>query len=175
MMAETLFMNHAGKSHARALIAEMSVILLTAVLLGTAWNHKLLYQAWTGEAPTGAEEGARLAADTPLPLGLMQVKELYDRNEALFVDARDAKSFAAGHIQGALSLPAGAADARLPRFIATVPPNALLVVYCNGYDCHDSRDLGARLLRAGHRTVYVFEGGYPEWRDAGYPTERGDR
>ncbi len=48
-----------------------------------------------------------------------------------------------------------------------------LVVYCSGYDCHDSRDLATRLLAAGYRTVYVFEGGYPEWRDAGYPTREG--
>ena len=164
-------MTQPGQAHNKALLAEMAVILVTAALLGVAWNHKLLYQAWTGQAPTATRESGQPQADIALPLGLMQVKELYDRNEALFVDARDAVTYAAAHITGARSLPLGEIDARLPRFIAEVPPTVTLVTYCNGYDCHDSRELGARLLRAGYRTVYVFEGGYPEWRDAGYPTE----
>ena len=69
----------------------------------------------------------------------------------------------------------GEADGRLAEFARRYPPTTLLVVYCNGYDCHDSRDLGAKLMKAGYRSVYVFEGGYPEWRDAGYPTEGGNR
>ena len=72
-------------------------------------------------------------------------------------------------------MPLGEFEALLPSFIAKVPPRSILVIYCNGYDCHDSRELGAKLLRAGYRTVYVFEGGYPEWKDAGYPTKGGNR
>ena len=166
-------MTHRKQPHNKALLAEMAAILFTATLLGVVWNHKLLHQAWTGQAPTTARESAQPRMDAALPLGLMQVKELYDRNEALFVDARDAVTYAAAHIQGARSLPLDVIDAWLPRFITEVPPTATLVIYCNGYDCHDSREVGARLLRAGYRTVYVFEGGYPEWRDAGYPTEGG--
>lgn len=167
-------MTHPRQTYTRALFVEMAAILVMAALLGIAWNYKLLVQTWTGQAPSDTQEKQHLTG-IPLPLGLMQVKELYDRKEALFVDARDSAAFSAGHIKGAVSLPVGALEARLPLFIATVPPTALLVAYCNGYDCHDSRDLGARLMGAGFRTVYVFEGGYPDWRDAGYPTEGGSR
>ncbi len=168
-------MPHTGNSHRKSLLAEMAAIVLAAVLIGTAWNHTLLYRAWTGQSLSRTGKQAQLGATIPLPLGLMQVKELYDRKEALFVDARDAVTFAAGHVQGAVSLPVGGADALLPIFISQVPPPTMLVVYCNGYDCHDSRELGEKLLRSGYLTVYVFEGGYPEWQDAGYPTERGKR
>lgn len=145
----------------------MTVIFLAAATLGIAWNRTLLFNAWTGEGPAGE---AQPRGNVPLPLGLMQVKELYDRHEATFVDARDNKAFATRHISGAMSLPAGDLAARLPRFRTQATPAATLVVYCNGYDCHDSRELGTRLLENGYRTVYVFEGGFPEWRDAGYPT-----
>jgi rhodanese-related sulfurtransferase len=168
-------MTHPRPTHTKTLLAEMAAILVTAALLGVAWNHKLLFQAWTGQAPTATRESAQTKAEIVLPLGLMQVKELYDRNEALFIDARDAMTYAAQHIKEARSLPLVEIDAQLPRFIAEVPAAVTLVAYCNGYDCHDSRELGARLLRAGYRSVYVFEGGYPEWRDAGYPTEGGKR
>lgn len=153
-------------------LAEMAVIFLIAAAMGIAWNHKLLRRAWTDNAPGSAPTDAatQLEAKVPLPLGLIQVKELYERREAIFVDARDEKTFAAGHITGAVTLPLGKTESGLPKFRGDVPVGQPLVVYCNGYDCHDSRDLATRLLAAGYRTVYVFEGGYPEWRDAGYPT-----
>lgn len=151
----------------------MAAIVLIAALLGGARSYKILRQAWKGEAPAATGVDGRRLADIPLPLGLMQAKELHGRKEALFIDARDGATYAEGHIAGARSLPLGELDARLPRLIADVPPTTLLVIYCNGYGCHDSRDLGAGLLRAGYRQVYVFEGGYPEWREAGYPVGRG--
>lgn len=172
---EILPMHRSGKSSPRELFAEITLILLSAAVIGVSWNHRLLYRSWTGQAPTGMANGSSTLSGIPLPLGLMQVKELYDRKEALYVDARNANEFAAGHITGAVSLPAGTVDTRLPLFISSVAPTTMLVVYCNGYDCHDSRDLGAKLMKAGYRAVYVFEGGYPEWRDAGYPTEGGNR
>lgn len=151
----------------KKLLAEMTVIFLMAATLGIAWNHTLLFNAWTGK---GAPGEAQTGGNVPLPLGLMQVKELYDRNEATFVDARDDKSFATRHIRGAVSFPVGEFATQFPRFRAQAARTTTLVVYCNGYDCHDSRELGTRLLENGYRTVYVFEGGFPEWRDAGYPT-----
>lgn len=154
------------------LLKEMAAIVLLAALIGVAWNHRLLYRSWSGRAApaTRLEQGLR-----PMPLGLMQAKELFDRHEALFVDARDSSAFAAGHISGAVSLPLGDADTGIARFRQKVPEASHLVVYCNGYDCQDSSELGERLLQSGYRPVYVFAGGYPEWRDAGYPTAGGAR
>ena len=168
-------MPRSGKSARQELFTEIMLIVLAAAAIGASWNHRLLYQAWTGQASAGVQNGGGTLSGIPLPLGLMQAKELFDRKEALFVDARNAGDFAAGHIPGAVSLPVGTVDTRLPLFSATVSPATMLIVYCNGYDCHDSRDLGAKLMKAGYRLVYVFEGGYPEWRDAGYRTEGGNR
>lgn len=160
----------------KRLLAEMALILLAAATVGIVWNHKLLLSAWTGNAPAGAHaEEVQAQGKIPLPLGLMQAKELCDRKEATFVDARDENAFAELHIIGATSLPAGEVAASIYRFRAEVPTTTTLVVYCNGYDCHDSREVGRMLLENGYRSVYVFEGGFPEWRDAGYPTTGGKR
>ena len=160
----------------RHLMIEMACIILVASALGVAWNHRLLSSVWSGRAvATMAPKLTTGRKSTPLPLGLIQVKELYDRREAVLVDARDGAAFAAGHIAGAYSLPVGEAEARSGRFRERVPSSTTIVAYCNGYDCHDSRELGEKLVGWGYGTVYVFEGGYPEWRDAGYPTEGGTR
>jgi rhodanese-related sulfurtransferase len=159
----------------KKLIAEIAVIFLTATLFGIAWNYRLLANAWSGRSAATAPAPAPKTGETPipLPLGLQQVKELYDRNEATFVDARDRATFAEGHIKGAVALPVGEVEGELARFREKVPLTATLVVYCNGYSCTDSRTLGDRLIGAGWRQIYIFEGGFPEWRDAGYPVVRG--
>jgi rhodanese-related sulfurtransferase len=159
----------------RYLIIEMACIFLVATAVGIAWNYRLLSSVWSGRvvATTTAPKLNPGQKNTPLPLGLIQVKELYDRHEAVLVDARDGAAFAAGHITGAHSLPVGEAEAQSGRFREQVPLSTPIVAYCNGYDCHDSRELGEKLLGWGYGTVYVFEGGYPEWRDAAYPTEGG--
>ena len=149
----------------------MAAILLVAAILGIAWNHRLLHKAWSGQAIATMTDQAAPTGAPPLPIGLMQAKELHDRREAVFVDARDAAAFAAGHIEGAVSLPASEAEAQSGLFRQRVPFSKPVVVYCNGYDCHDSAELGGELANWGYGTVYIFEGGYPEWRDAGYPTE----
>ena len=163
------------------LLREMAVICLLASAIGITWNHRLLLNAWTGKvtasSPAPASKFPNQSGNgqqaVPLPIGLMQVKEFHDRKEAVIVDARDGATFAAGHITGAVSLPLGEADGRLAEFARRYQPATLLVVYCNGYDCHDSHDLAGKLITKGFTTVFVFEGGFPEWEAAGYPVTGG--
>lgn len=155
-------------------ITEMAVILLVAAAIGLGLNHKLLRNVLAGKPVQKAAPVSQPAANTsPLPIGLMQAKELFDRQGATFVDARDKESYADGHIKGALSLPLAETDDGMARFKAEVKPQATLVVYCNGFDCHDSIDLGERLIKEGYENVYVFLGGFPEWKDAGYALDGG--
>src|SRR6266545_131670 len=130
----------------KKLCMEMAVIIVLASVTGLIVNHKLLLKVWSGrlDSVLSSDSGVRAVAKIPLPAGLMQVKELFDRKEAVFVDARDDFIYAQGHIKGALVMPLGQLDARLAQFTAKIPVTSTLVVYCNGYDCHDSMTLGTR-------------------------------
>ena len=81
--------------------------------------------------------------------------------------------YRAGHLAGAVALPLGEVAARLADFKLKVPTEQVLVIYCNGFGCPDSFELGVALLAAGYPRVRIFEGGFPEWRDAGRPLEVG--
>lgn len=153
----------------RTLLAESAAILLLASAIGLLWNYPLLKTVFTPESVSPPVAAA--AHSSPLPTGLAQVKELYFGKKALFVDARDEAAFREGHIPGSVSLPAGEAGAGTKAFIAAHPLNTTLVVYCNGYGCPDSRETADKLVSAGFGTVFVYEGGLPEWKKAGLPTE----
>jgi rhodanese-related sulfurtransferase len=161
-----------GTKH--VVLFEMVILLLLAWLIGIGVNRKLLVNAWSGKAITSSSSGASQMA-IPLPLGLMQVKELYDKNEAVILDSRDRNAFSAGHIKKAVSLPLTEAGTLISEFSARTPKTAMLVVYCNGYACDDSVELGKQLIAAGYNSVYYFDGGFPAWRDAKYPTAGGKR
>lgn len=155
------------------ILLEMSVIVLVAVIVGIIWNHRMLLDVYSGKvAESGAAStSSREPAAALLPAGLMQVRELFEGKEAVFIDAREGGVFRQGHIKGAVSLPVGELDARLPDFHAKVPLDATLVIYCSGFGCHDSRTVGQKLLQSGYKQILIFEGGFPEWKDAGLPVE----
>jgi rhodanese-related sulfurtransferase len=104
----------------------------------------------------------------PMPALLDEVQQVVNSGGVL-VDARSPELYAAGHIDGAMSLPMVEIEAVLPDFLGHVSKDQALITYCSGFGCPDSFDLGVRLIEAGYQNVRVFEGGYPEWRDAGLP------
>ncbi len=148
------------------------LIALVGLLAGLAVNQRLVREAFTGKlAVTPATERAADPA-RPQPVLLAEVRELL-AGGALAVDAREEGLYGDGHLPGARLLPLGALDERLEVFRQAVPAERTLVIYCNGYGCPDSFDLALRLAAAGYRDLRVFEGGFPEWRDAGLPVEKG--
>ncbi|HBG05887.1 MAG: sulfurtransferase [Geobacteraceae bacterium GWC2_58_44] len=155
-------------------VAEICLIIIISASAGVAWNWSLLTGAWRGEATQQAQPSAPTGEELPMPIGLMQVKEMHDSKQAVLVDARNAASFAEGHITGAIILPLDQARKNLSfPSSAKVPKDATIIVYCNGFSCHDSMEVGKLLMQAGYASVYVYEGGFPEWRDAGYPVATG--
>lgn len=157
------------------LLRDCAAILLVASALGLAWNRRPLIDAYYGTTRDARQTTTAYPSPLPLPLGLMQIREFFDRSEAVIVDARSSETFAKGHIRGSFSLPLDDAERRLPEFSRKVPKDAMLIIYCNGFGCHDSMELGKKLQQAGYGQVFVYEGGYPEWRDAGYPVEEGQQ
>ncbi len=114
------------------------------------------------------------ALDRPVEAGLLQVKRLHDAGTALFVDAREADEYAAGHIAGAINLPFDRASADPELLAALDDAGGPIVTYCGGGACELSLNLAWELVHAGQPRVLVYLGGYPEWEAAGYPTAVGE-
>jgi len=154
-------------------VGEICLIVVVSASVGIVWNRTLLTSAWRGET-AGQAQAAPAGEELPMPVGLTQVKQMYDAKQAVIVDARSSANFAEGHIAGALTLPLEVARKNPARpFKVKLPADATIIAYCNGFSCHDSMDLGKILMHAGYATVYVYEGGFPEWHDAGYPVAKG--
>lgn len=96
-------------------------------------------------------------------------------SQVIFLDARARNEFEKGHIPGAMSLPAGDFGAAVPRKARDYLPGNIVVIYCQGADCHDSHDVAKRLQQANMQVaqILIFKDGYPAWVAAGHPTNTG--
>jgi rhodanese-related sulfurtransferase len=127
--------------------------------------------------PAAASDGVPEIPDLgrPIQVQLPAVKRFFDAGAVVFVDAREHDEYVSGHIAGAVHLPFEEAVTDPARLEALQTLGKPIVTYCGGGTCELSINLAHALVQAGHRKVLVFMGGYPEWANAGYPIDTGDR
>ena len=99
-----------------------------------------------------------------------EARGFYLRGSALFIDARHASDFNAGHIKGAVSIPLQEIRKNSP-ILSDLPRDRLLVAYCDGEGCSSSIELAKLLYRSGFSNVKVFFGGWNEWLAHKQPTD----
>ena len=108
-------------------------------------------------------DSAFAPAEQPYRVDLSTAVGLYmkrTKNNIHFVDAREPKLYAEGHIAGAVNIP----FERLAEYgEITIPKADLVVIYCDGGDCHLSNDLAEYMLQNGWQRLAVYEGGWEEW------------
>ena len=150
----------------RRVLLEALVLVLVAASAGLSLNYTMVMKAFTGRNVVIVPQASKstTAAQFPLPVDYEEIDKLLIDGH-LLVDARDPNLFADSHLPGAVSFPLGEVDLLLVEFSAKFPRETPLIIYCNGFGCPDSFDLGVRLLAEGYQLVQVYEGGFPEWRD----------
>lgn len=100
-----------------------------------------------------------------------RARQIFDRGDVLFVDARPRDNYDGGHISGAVSLPLGQFDEFIDAFLERHPIDQPIVTYCSGRTCEDSHNLAQLLMDFGFSDVKVFIDGYPGWVAEGHPIE----
>ena len=151
----------------KRILLEACVLVAFGGLFGLTVHHQLVLDAFAGRlVPQRPAVPEAVTAPLPGPVLLDEVQQILAEG-GLLVDARSPELFASAHIQDAMSLPLVEIDKALEAFVSEGDRDRTLVTYCSGFGCPDSFDLGVLLIEAGYRDVRVFEGGFPEWRDAG--------
>jgi|TARA_Y100000310_G_scaffold48023_1_gene44564 rhodanese-related sulfurtransferase len=103
----------------------------------------------------------------PMMIDLTLAVQLYERG-VTFIDARDEDEFNQGHIAGSLNAP-------IIQLVSQLSPDDPLVTYCSGEGCDLSMELSETLMLDWQFTkVFIFDGGWPEWKAGGHPVEGGE-
>jgi len=96
-------------------------------------------------------------------------------------DVRHEDEFKKAHVPSSISVPYKEGSAKEVDFdrgddqfaLNKLPKdkNAPFMMYCDGTICWKSYKSAVMAIEAGWKNVYWFRGGFPEWREAGLPTE----
>ena len=106
---------------------------------------------------------------SPMVVNLEFSKYHFDAGSAIFIDARDPEEYDSGHIQGAINIPFDYYE-EYEDLINELDEEKIYITYCSGGECSLSMDLADYLYHEKlFDAVLIFEGGWPEWRDIGYP------
>ncbi|MGH9351959.1 MAG: rhodanese-like domain-containing protein, partial [Terriglobia bacterium] len=113
----------------------------------------------------------------PTLIHTAEAKKLFDGDpKAVFVDVREAKEYAAGHIPGAINIPVEDITEKW----STLPKDKVMVFYESGSRggspadvCAFSRAAGRVVLSHGFdgARVKVYEDGLKGWKEAGFPVD----
>jgi rhodanese-related sulfurtransferase len=105
------------------------------------------------------------AAPPGAAISVNEAVALLRSGDVLWIDARRADAFAAGHIPGAVPLREDAWEDLLPGFIEAWQPGQRVVVYCDGGGCAAARSVADRLRREfALENVAYLEGGWEAWQ-----------
>lgn len=92
-------------------------------------------------------------------IGREELRERLKRGDVVLLDVRPEEEYAAGHIDGARSIPLQELEQRL----AELPADRNIVAYCRGPFCAYAHE-AVRQLQQARRSAVRLEDGWPEWR-----------
>jgi len=83
--------------------------------------------------------------------------------ETVIIDARLARDYEAGHLDGAISIPIDANDALWEERVAKIPAGRPILTYCQSAGCKYAEEVSVKLIEEGHSDISIFKGGWVEW------------
>jgi rhodanese-related sulfurtransferase len=122
-------------------------------------------QNWSNQVEAKAKKtGIKVI---PLSVALQKFQSLED---AIFIDARSAKEFEAGHISGAISIPFQSLEEQFPMVGSLIDSGQELIVYCLNRECDDSLMLATELQAMGAENLVLYIDGFEVWKKYGGAT-----
>ena len=107
---------------------------------------------------------------SPMAINIEFAQNLFNEKLAVFVDARDSEDYNSGHIENAVNIPFDYYE-DYEDAINNMDDTFTHVIYCSGEDCSLSMDLADYFFNElAFEKVLIFEGGWPQWRDADLPS-----
>ena len=101
-------------------------------------------------------------------VGNAEATLLVNRSDAVFLDVREPKEYAGGHLPNAVHIPLSQLDSRAGELAKLT--SRPVVAYCESG--RRSRSAAAALARAGFKDIYSLHGGIFSWKKDGLPVEK---
>jgi rhodanese-related sulfurtransferase len=92
---------------------------------------------------------------------------LFEDGDVVFVDARDARVFSQGHVEGALNIPPTQSGVDELSWFSDVESS--IVCYASEESQRQAGVVADKIIEMGARQVFILYGGFEAWKEAGQP------
>lgn len=154
----------------KATAKQIGLLLLAAAALAVMANvvhpRRIPWvQDWSRQVEKQAEQrGVRMVSPAV-------ALELFRSGNVTFIDARPEAEFLNGHIPGAVSVPFGQLDEKIPQIMRLIDSGHVLVIYCSNRMCDDALLLAAEIKAMGGDAL-LFIDGFDSWAKHGAEVEQ---
>ena len=144
------------------------IVLIAGFVSNRLRSDKMpLVEDWSAKSNLVTSSGENLE------ISLAEATNLFNKGDAVFIDARSRAEYDAGHIKGAKSLPYKEADWKFVEAMAGVSEDSAVITYCDEETCELSMELAVFLRNAGYKNVKVLSNGWSAWKQNGLPVDTG--
>jgi rhodanese-related sulfurtransferase len=106
-------------------------------------------------------------------ISLEEAQQAFYSKNGVFLDARPANEYWAGHIQGARNIPIEDFDRHFDKATADLALDSLIITYCDGEQCTLSIKLAKNLKEMGYENVRILVNGWTLWKEQNLPVAEG--
>jgi len=142
-------------------IAQGAAFATAALLCGMVYHFANDTGLLANADATSAIQQVHAANFIP-KIGERKVHKLLD-GDTVFIDARRARDYKAGHLEEAISVPVDANNVELQKAIAEIPKDSRIVMYCQSAGCKFAEIVAIKLKDDGYSNISIFKGGWAEW------------
>ncbi len=132
----------------------LQVLVLVTVSCGVAALTNAVRPdrlAWVIDPETSVNPGENPQLAEQVAVTLEELREHLLLGTAALVDARKPEEYAAGHLATAINIPSTEKEQYLDVMFEMLPPEGLIIIYCEGGDCESSNEVFQFLVDNGYR------------------------
>jgi rhodanese-related sulfurtransferase len=137
-------------------------LALSAMLCGMVYHFVNEESFLAHPNATSSIQQAHLANFIP-KLTERQIRKMLNNTDIVFIDARLADDFKAGHLEGAINVPVDANDVQRREALAEIDKDTRIVVYCQSAGCKFAEKVAIELISDGFSNVSIFKGDWDKW------------
>ena len=117
---------------------------------------------WVIDPNTSFNPGENPSLAERVSITLDELRDHLNNMTATIVDARKPEAFAEGHLETAINVPSTEKELYLDRIFELIPPESLIIIYCEGGDCEASNEVFEFLVSNGFQiqNLRIFQPGW---------------
>jgi len=143
-------------------VGQAAGFTVAALLLGMTYHFANEEGLLANASATASIQQAHLGNFIP-KVSEKKVHKLRDKG-TVFIDARYARDFKAGHLDDSINVPVNASDHERRKTTAEIAKDARIVVYCQSAGCNFAERVAIKLMSDGFSDISIFRGGWNEWK-----------